>query len=652
MSPPLPPGPPSRRPNGIVTITTGAAHGFVAGQTVMIQGITPGAYDGVYTILSVPTPTSFTYALPLPYTGLAPSTAAGTAFPAATAALAIQNALALLPNIGANNVSVTAQPGPGFVFSVALAPSVFYPMPTFSIAPANLTGSATGTFLTGLVVSNTITGVASSTPSTISGGVLTLAANTTINTADSGTTPGLAISAVIANTAGSFTLTKGGDGTLLLNAPFANSYSGNQTVTTLVNTGTLLLGDTGGPAINGSSSLIVGDGLGGQGANKVDVVRVLNQPQTITVANGTTGGTFTLSFNNQTTSAINFGADVIPATTGASESGTTVTITTSTPNGFVVGQTVTIAGLTPAGYNGTYTIASVSSSTSFTYFNATTGLTPTTTAGTVILNAGTAFIPATTGATESGNVVSITTAAPHGFIVGQSVTIAGLTPAGYNGTFTVASVPTTTTFTYVDTNSGLTATTTTGTAVLATGVVPIPSAFPATETGNVVTITTLAPHGFVVGQNVTIAGLTPAGYNGTFTITSVPTTTTFTYVDTVTGLAPATSSGTATLAPSTFATTAAGIQAALAALTSVGAGNVTVTAGPSGSFTVVFANTITLPGSALAVVNNSLTPTGSTITAAFVNEIAANIPVTILNSGLLDLNGFTNTIGKPANPTP
>jgi len=58
------------------------------------------------------------------------------------------------------------------------------------------------------------------------------------------------------------------------------------------------------------------------------------------------------------------------------------------------------------------------------------------------------------GATESGNTVTIT-AAPPGISVGQQVAIAGVGVAGYNGTFTVVSVPSPTTFTYTNPISGL-----------------------------------------------------------------------------------------------------------------------------------------------------------------------------------------------------
>ena len=52
------------------------------------------------------------------------------------------------------------------------------------------------------------------------------------------------------------------------------------------------------------------------------------------------------------------------------------------------------------------------------------------------------------------------------------------------------------------------------------------------------TITTTAAHGLVAGQTVLIAGFSGAyaGYNGTFTVASVPSTTTFTYTDPATGL--------------------------------------------------------------------------------------------------------------------
>jgi hypothetical protein len=70
---------------------------------------------------------------------------------------------------------------------------------------------------------------------------------------------------------------------------------------------------------------------------------------------------------------------------------------------------------------------------------------------------------APSGATESGNTVTITTTAPHGLISGQSVLVAGVGVAGYNGVYSVAVPPTVppgpppTTFTYTNPTSGLAA---------------------------------------------------------------------------------------------------------------------------------------------------------------------------------------------------
>jgi hypothetical protein len=138
------------------------------------------------------------------------------------------------------------------------------------------------------------------------------------------------------------------------------------------------------------------------------------------------------------------------------------------------------------------------------------------------------------GATENGFLVTITTTSAHGLAAGQSVTIAGVGVAGYNGTFPVVSVPTTTQFTYVVGASGLAASGG-GTSASATA-----------------TIQTSAAHGFVVGQLVTTSGIGVSGYNGTFAVTSVPDSTHFTFTAATGGLA-ASGGGTAAAAGSVAA---------------------------------------------------------------------------------------------------
>ena len=137
---------------------------------------------------------------------------------------------------------------------------------------------------------------------------------------------------------------------------------------------------------------------------------------------------------------------------GATEVGTTVTITTGTLPGTVkVGSSVTVAGVGVGGYNGTWTVTGVPATTKFTYTNSTSGL----------ANSGSGTVTGTdvvAGATETGTTVTITTNnAYYGNVTtGSSVTIAGVAVAGYNGTFTVTGTPSATQFTYT-TTSGLAA---------------------------------------------------------------------------------------------------------------------------------------------------------------------------------------------------
>jgi len=66
---------------------------------------------------------------------------------------------------------------------------------------------------------------------------------------------------------------------------------------------------------------------------------------------------------------------------------------------------------------------------------------------------------ATTNRARTSNVATLTTGAAHGFKVGDTLTMTGIGGTGYNATAVVATVPTTTTFTYANTgdNEGSTA---------------------------------------------------------------------------------------------------------------------------------------------------------------------------------------------------
>jgi hypothetical protein len=188
---------------------------------------------------------------------------------------------------------------------------------------------------------------------------------------------------------------------------------------------------------------------------------------------------------------------------------------------------VVISGMTPGGYNGTYTIASATG-TGFTYALNTNPGGPATAFGTATPAA------AVTAATWAANVATVTAA--NSFAAGQTVVISGMTPGGYNGTYVIASA-TGTGFTYaLNTNPG-------GPATAFGTAAPAAAVTAATWAANTVTVT--AANSFVTGQTVVISGMTPAGYNGTYTIANA-TSTGFTYSLSTNPGGPATFVGTTT----------------------------------------------------------------------------------------------------------
>ena len=108
----------------------------------------------------------------------------------------------------------------------------------------------------------------------------------------------------------------------------------------------------------------------------------------------------------------------------------------------------------------------------------------------------------------SSKSIATATAANHGLVAGNSVTISGASVAAFNGTFIVSSA-TTNSFTYT-----LTATPTPGNNTNAGG-------SPVITTITSVVTATLANHGFQDGQSVTITGVVPSSYNGTYTISAI-----------------------------------------------------------------------------------------------------------------------------------
>ena len=139
---------------------------------------------------------------------------------------------------------------------------------------------------------------------------------------------------------------------------------------------------------------------------------------------------------------------------------------------------------------------------------------------------------------RSGTTATATTTTNHNFATGRSVVIDGSANSDLNGTYTITSTGNTT-FTYTTTTTGTLTSIPGGTANVNHNV-PIASA---SRTGSTVTVTSTI-HGFTNGQTVKISGVS-GDLNGTYRITSVPSTTTFTYTTPTSGSVTISGAGTA-----------------------------------------------------------------------------------------------------------
>jgi hypothetical protein len=180
-----------------------------------------------------------------------------------------------------------------------------------------------------------------------------------------------------------------------------------------------------------------------------------------------------------------------------------VTLTTSEVHGFIAAEPVNITAV-DISLNGGYTISAVTSDT-FSYKRVRS------TQKSVALTA------------VSGTTVTITTSENHNFLVGEDVTIEG--SSTLDGTYTITTLPSSTTFTF--TKTGLTSinATTVNNVVVRSRKRVIKSRG---LIGNIVTITTTNSHGMLLGEQVVISGI-DATFNGTYTVVSIPTANTFTY---------------------------------------------------------------------------------------------------------------------------
>ena len=232
-------------------------------------------------------------------------------------------------------------------------------------------------------------------------------------------------------------------------------------------------------------------------------------------------------------------ADPSASITAATETGATVTITASAAlGGLAVGQYVNVGGVANTGYDGNFQVTSVNNNTdTYTY---------TTAAG---LGASGSVAIATITGLEELNTGSSTLISDVEFAldalsniggVGGNVTVTETAPNVYTITFggTLAGQDVQT---LVSNNGGVSVTPLTAGSQTIAGVPtqwfqvgPAPAAdgqtdgigtltiVAASENATTVTITTNStPNGLTAGQTVDIAGITPSGYDGSFTVLSV-----------------------------------------------------------------------------------------------------------------------------------
>lgn len=276
---------------------------------------------------------------------------------------------------------------------------------------------------------------------------------------------------------------------------------------------------------------------------------------------GTESGSFTVprvaSFNMN---GDWFSPKVVPFTITSSTAAVVnaVTITTSTHN-LGVGSIVTLSGQSITGLNGTWVVTTVPSTTTFTItdnsfvgLGASTGgvgygrLTVNNTAQQIVqLPAGGGSAVSLTNyagvwvekastfgvistASWAANVVTFTTTTLGPFIDGLSVgdqfQVLNVTPAAYNGIFTVTgkSYASTTTVTITAAMTNNPGTYTSGGSLMADLTVSS-----ASYASGYVTITTNKAHGLYAGQTVEMDLSVPSTYNGIYEIFDAPSTTTF-----------------------------------------------------------------------------------------------------------------------------
>lgn len=351
-------------------------------------------------------------------------------------------------------------------------------------------------------------------------------------------------------------------GTALGNGPFRVSSSGQVTIGTSPNLfrvnvdGSVEIGNTGSTRlfINNDGAINIGTSLGSgqfvvQSSGQVDIggndstsFHIDNTGEIWAGANSSSKATapFRLSndgsidiggndstslhilsngdtFTGSAKRATAYGSSSISHSSIGSLSGSTITVNTTVAHDYIVNDRITTSLISSTPVNQLNVIdTTVISATSTSY---------------VIANPLYKTITAVTFSTPAVGKVQYQTSEPHRYRIGQLVTISGLAPSGYNGTFVITDlgVDNFNNIVKFSVANSLTSPVTDqdGNSLGLGFSRNITAVSPSTPAVGTVRYTTSVNHQFSVGQSVTISGLAPSGYNGTFTITNIAATNTF-----------------------------------------------------------------------------------------------------------------------------
>jgi hypothetical protein len=439
----------------VATLTTASSHGFSVGISVVVEGV-DATFNGRYIVKNVPSGTTFTY----------DKVASNVVGAAATGTVSRKVA-----TIRTNDAHFLVA---GDTVNVELAESATLVRKELTANKAILTTAQPHGFSLGDVISVTTT-----------------------------SSIGVTKKALTSNYAG-----------LTLNAAAAVAATDNVTValpTTTTITNKQRTDDVVTLTTGGTHGFVVGDNI--EVALAVSATPSSKEVQgnraTITTASG---------HNFSIADEIELALPVAATVTNKVLSLTDVTLTTSSAHGFSVGDWVlpNLPASTPltsiSSVTRKYTKDVAQADNCQVTLN--TGTHKFSIGDLIVVNVGVTSTLVPTQRASSTRTKTLTFASAHNFSAGEGITVAGI-DANYNGTYMISTVDSTS-FTYVVPDKTIDITN-------------------KSLSSNVATLTTSAPHLFLVGESVTVSGV-DATFNGTYVITAVSAVT-FSYAKTASNVA-------------------------------------------------------------------------------------------------------------------